>query len=158
MYIEFNGMITGAAEKRFWQKEHTGVQLVCPLVGILCFPIIPIVAEIFRNSFVYWFYISLFLVIEIIVSLPKSKNYKMLWNPQRIVIDQDMITCTANSYVESKFIDDVKEVRVHEEFYELVFPFGKISNKFMCQKSLLTKGSLAEFEELFKDKLTIVKK
>ena len=98
------------------------------------------------------------MVIEIIVSLPKSKNYKMLWNPQRIVIDQDMITCTANSYVESKFIDDVKEVRVHEEFYELVFPFGKISNKFMCQKSLLTKGSLAEFEELFKDKLTIVKK
>ena len=33
------------------------------------------------------------------------------------------------------------------------FIFGKISDKFICQKDLLTKGSLEEFERIFEGKI-----
>ena len=55
--------------------------------------------------------------------------------------------------MEYRNIEDVKCVRDFGEFYELVFPFGKISEKFICQKDLLSKGTLAEFEALFGDKI-----
>ena len=50
-------------------------------------------------------------------------------------------------------ISDVKKVVDHGEFYELSFVFGKVSDKFICQKSLLTKGTLEEFKAMFGDKV-----
>ena len=50
-------------------------------------------------------------------------------------------------------IGDAKQVRDFGEFYEIVFLFGKISDKFICQKNLLTKGTLEQFESLFNGKL-----
>ena len=38
-------------------------------------------------------------------------------------------------------------------WYEIVFPFGKISSNFICQKNLIFKGSLEEFEDLFNGKI-----
>ena len=31
----------------------------------------------------------------------------------------------------------------------MVFPFGKVSEKFICQKSLLSEGTLEDFEKLY---------
>ena len=51
-------------------------------------------------------------------------------------------------------ISDAKQLRDFGEFYEIVFPFGKVSDKFICQKNLLTQGTLEEFEKLFEGKTT----
>ena len=40
-----------------------------------------------------------------------------------------------------------------DHFYFIKFPFGKYSDKFICQKSLLTQGTLEEFEALFEGKI-----
>ena len=73
--------------------------------------------------------------------------------PKRIYTNGDHIVCVAEKYTDSKLIKDVKKVIDHGEFYELCFPFGKTSEKFICQKSLLSKGSLGAFERLFADKI-----
>jgi hypothetical protein len=73
--------------------------------------------------------------------------------PKRIYIKDDHIVCIADRYTDSKFISDVNKVIDHGEFYELCFPLGKVSEKFICQKDLLTKGSLREFESIFKKKI-----
>ena len=52
-------------------------------------------------------------------------------------------------YVRSKYIEEYD----HGAFYEFVVPFGKVSDKFICQKSLLTKGTLGDFEKLIGEKL-----
>ena len=74
--------------------------------------------------------------------------------PNRIWLDEDYIYCQAKAYLEQKCIDDVKRVYEYADFYELCFPFGNISIRFICQKSLLTQGTLEEFESLFKGKIT----
>ena len=73
--------------------------------------------------------------------------------PKRIYTNDDTIVCVADRYTDSKFIDDVKKVIDHGAYYELCFPFGKLSDNFICQKSLLTKGSISEFERHFKGKI-----
>ena len=73
--------------------------------------------------------------------------------PHRIVIENDIITCIAEKYVESKSLADVKKVQDFGDFYEFVFPFGKISEKFICQKNLISKGTLEDFENLFAGKI-----
>ena len=74
--------------------------------------------------------------------------------PKKIVVDEESIACTTDKEIVTKWISDVKQVIDHGEFYELVFPFGKISTNFICQKNLLTKGTLEEFEALFEGKIT----
>ena len=104
------------------------------------------------KSFIYTFAIY-FALIPLLFFIPKRKKEKLAMLPKRIYIKDEHIVCVADRYTDSKFISDVKKVIDHGEFYELCFPFGKISEKFICQKSLLTKGSLREFEEIFKKKL-----
>ena len=57
---------------------------------------------------------------------------------------------------EFRLIADAAKVIDYGDFYYISFPFGKISNNFVCQKDLLTQGTLEEFEALFEGK--IVKK
>ena len=85
--------------------------------------------------------------------IPKSKREREAITPNRIYTEQGKIVCVAQRYTERRNIADVKCVRDFGEFYELVFPFGKVSEKFICQKDLLTKGTLEKFEALFGDRI-----
>ncbi len=150
--IEFDGYLTGDAEKRFWRQSR-GLCLKFLLFGIIvCLP--PCITVI-KSNFRYFSYLILicFLVVLIVAYLPKSKKENRSMTPKKIHIEDGYIICIADKYNESRSISDVKKVRDFGEFYELVFPFGKISEKFICQKDLLVKGSLEEFEALFPDKL-----
>ena len=73
--------------------------------------------------------------------------------PKKIFVQDEYIVCTADKWTEAKAVSDVKVVRDFGEFYDLVFPFGNASEKFVCQKSLLSKGTLEDFEALFEGKL-----
>lgn len=68
-------------------------------------------------------------------------------------IDNDIIISQSNALVEGRTLMDVKEVRDYGDFYYLVFPFGKYSYRFVCQKNLLTQGTLSDFETLFADRI-----
>ncbi len=94
-----------------------------------------------------------FVAITLIPLIPKTKKQKLQLTPKRIFTDGETLTCVGENYTESMLIGDEKEVRDYGEFYVLVYPFGKVSEKFVCQKKLLTKGSLEEFEALFEGKI-----
>ena len=50
-------------------------------------------------------------------------------------------------------LSSVKTVIDYGEWYYFVFNFSDRDPYFVCQKSLLTKGTLEEFEALFEDKI-----
>lgn len=98
-------------------------------------------------------YLSFYLIFPLLVRIPRSKKEQAAVLPKRIYTERNSIVCVAEKYQERKKIADVKLVRDFGEFYELVFPFGKYSEKFICQKSLLSKGTLKAFEALFPGKI-----
>ena len=151
--IEFSGYISGVAEKRFRKKSRDLAQNAL-LVGLLIFfPTIIFVAVKMKYMLLLVVYCAMFAVIPLLTRIPQSKKERKALTPRKIVIDSEYIVCVADKYTESKRVDDVKHVYDFGEFYEIVFPFGKMSEKFICQKDLLTKGSLGEFEKLFKGKI-----
>lgn len=152
--IEFDGYIFGAAEKRFWARSRNLAQNVLLFAVLVLLPMVFRFAE--RVGSWVWIagYCSLFLIIPLLLRIPKSEKEKRTLLPKKIYVEDEYIVCVGETYEESKLIDEVAKVIDHGEFYELVFPFGKVSDKFICQKCLLAKGTLEEFEQLFSGKIT----
>lgn len=151
--IEFNGYISGSAEKRFYQKSRGVVQAAFMFALLLFLPVAIYFGIQYQSWLIIVGYCAMFAVVFLALRIPKSKKEKLAMLPKRIYVEGDCIVCVANQYRETKFLDDVKQVIDHGEFYELTFPFGNASEKFICQKSLLSKGSIEKFEQLFPGKI-----
>lgn len=153
--IEFNGYISGAAEKRFMWKSRKFVIILFLFAIPFSIPIIFSLKTMFfkDNAFIYTMLACFCIIPFMMYFLPQSKNTRKKLLPKRIYTKKDEIICVAEQYTESKFISDVSKVIDHGEFYELCFPFGKVSDKFICQKNLLTRGTIKEFERLFDGKI-----
>ena len=152
--ITFDGYISGKAEKRFIEKQRNFVLfLVCQafvLVAPLWFAFTSHTNQMLSVCLYAFLVVSIILLV-LVVTKSKKENSKII--PHKIYTDGEYITAVSKTNVETRKVDWVKEVIDHSEFYELKFPVGKISNTFICQKDLLTQGTLKEFERIFKDKL-----
>lgn len=147
--IEFNGYISGAAEKRFWKKNIQIGQNIMLFGALFMLPGTIAMAYSMRMSIIFYIHFGIVLAIPILARIPKSKKEKLSLLPRRIYIEDECIVCKKNIGEERKWIEDVKQVWEYDEFYELVFPVGKISPNFICQKNLLSQGTLEQFEALF---------
>ena len=155
--IEFKGYISGAAEKAFFRKSRNILLKAYLFIFPTALSFVFLGGRLLQSDVFIYAICALLLIIPLLFLIPPSKKDRRAMLPKRIYTEDDYIVCIADQYTDSKFISDVKEVVDHGEFYELTFPFGKISEKFICQKSLLTNGTLAEFESLFVGKLKKVK-
>ena len=64
-----------------------------------------------------------------------------------------MISAEGIQRSETKNLDDIKKVVDMGDFYKIYFYFPHKSNLFVCQKDLIIKGTIEEFEELFSAKI-----
>lgn len=150
--IEFNGYLTGAAENG-WLRINK----------VSTFNIFFVSSFLVLAPILYWFIITeqrlMSVVIAIAIflfpSIPLLRSKKELreFLPKNIVIDDDYIRCKSDKQGEMKRICDVKKVIDYGEFYYIAFPAGKMSTNFICQKDLLVKGTLKDFEKLFEGKI-----
>lgn len=151
--IEFNGYLSGNAEKHFFKKARVYAQTLLMIGATFALPVAGILGIQLHTWIPLTVNCALFIIIPLLVRMPKSKREKISITPKKICIEDEYMICIADKYEEYRAISDVKSVLDHGDFYELIFQFGKLSEKFICQKNLLMKGSLEEFELLFKDKL-----
>ena len=154
--IEFNGCLTGVSQKYFCNQI-----VKCQRIFILCTSI-PAIFIICLYGYLFWgvsiepkIILLFFIMIVILYMLPRiqTKKEKEKITPRRVFIENDIITCQSNALVESRTIQDVKEVRDCGDFYYLVFPLGKYSYRFVCQKDLLSCGTIDDFETMFAGKI-----
>ena len=153
--IEFNGYLTGTSQKFFCK------QIVKLQQKIILFTLIPIFIILMIVFYLVFDVIALYpevIISEIILSalallLPniQTKKEKEKITPQKVYIENDMIVSKSNAAVDTRFMKDVKEVRDYDEFY--YFVFKAYSYRFVCQKDLLTQGTIEEFESLFAGKI-----
>lgn len=154
--IVFDGLLDGKAQQFYHKKGMVFGYAICFVAAIVLMPLIIKIASFMQNWHLIWIYFIFMMSWPLIMDISKTKRDKISFTPRKIYIKDDQIVCIADKYTETKYIEDVKCVYDHGEFYELTFPFGKISDKYICQKKLLIEGSIEEFEELFGGK--IVKK
>lgn len=88
----------------------------------------------------------------IAVRIKTPKGRKEI-TPKRIYVIDNNLICISDKQSESRGVELVKTAYDYGEFYFLSFPMGKKSGNFVCQKDLLTQGTLEEFEKLFDGKI-----
>lgn len=152
--IEFDGYINGVALKRFWHNNRIMGMKIITVACLLVFPAIVVWGIKEQNQLMVIFPLAALVLIPLCALLPQGKKTETSVTPKKIVVEDDCIRSTTDTTVDVRFVADVKQVNDFGEFYELVFPFGKVSPYFICQKNLLTKGTLEEFEALFEGKIT----
>ncbi len=158
--IVFNGHLTGSAEERFVKRTVEYAQTQFIVGAVLAIPMTPGIARLLHVQlstkvlpYLSGAVCAVFLLGMLLVRIPKSKKVKQACIPYRIYCEDDFIVCISEKDQVYRKISDVTKVRDRGDFYEVVFRLSKYSEKFICQKDLLTKGSLGEFEALFEGKI-----
>lgn len=151
--IVFDGLINGVAEKYFFRKSIFYMCLAFYIGMLVLLPVFVVLIIVMKSWVVIGIYGITLLIFPLFFITSKSSKEKKNILPKKIVIQNDVIICVTDKTIENKNIDTVKKVNKFDEFYEIVFQFGNISEKFICQKSLLVKGSIEEFEKLFAGKI-----
>lgn len=151
--VEFSGYITGSAEKHYWKKSRRAVTIAMSLAALLV--AVPFV--VFSISSKNWEMLSIAVLgvvfVYSITFIPIGKKQRLDFTPSKIFVQDEYLVCVGKKFTESAAIEDVVKLVDYGEFYDLSFPFGKLNDKFVCQKSLLSKGTLEEFEALFEGKI-----
>ena len=151
--IEFSGELNGAA-KKFLLDEQIKLQVKVSLATMIVVAIPAVIAAVLWNPAAL--VILLVPLIMLIGScLKPDKKDQRLFVPKRIFLDLEEETIVHICETQERFhmINSVKQVIDYGEFYYFVFEYADRDPYFVCQKSLLTQGTLEEFEALFEGKI-----
>ena len=120
---------------------------------LLVSPLILTIAARVESWALILVYIGIYFAVTPLVSLLRGEKERIAMTPKKIFVQDGYIVCATDKQTEAKEVNAVKAVLDFGEFYDIVFPFGNASEKFVCQKSLLSKGTLEDFEALFEGKI-----
>lgn len=153
--IEFNGELTGNA-KKYYMKRNISFWRKFTLFGslIVCVPLA--IFSVIKHMPIL-FCISCVVLLCAYFSPCLIKIVKGVM-PEKFYIEEDIISCDIGGQSESIFLEDIKEIHDYGEFYSFMFTNGQYTPHFICQKDLLSKGTIEEFESLFKGKIIKVEK
>ena len=150
--IEFTGYFSGKTKKYYIYIERLLGLIVMSFSFVAVFPFWFIA---FGHILDFWLTLAIYigmllLCLLMLIFIPFDKKFL----PKRIYTEDGYISVIhENGTEEYKCIADAKIVYDFSEFYAIKFYFGNKSNKFICQKDLITKGTLEEFEALFEGKI-----
>lgn len=156
--IVFEGQLENEALKYFCKKYVRVFQIIFVISSIIVTPFMVKIAS--ALSFAAVKLVLTLIAILIVVSLVgipilyKVKGQDL--SPKKIYIKDNIICSVLKDNVDSKILGNVKVVCDYGTFYDVVFT--KAISNFVCQKDLLTKGTLEEFEALFDGKIIKIEK
>lgn len=119
---------------------------------VMVLPLIFMLMRTFQTFSIFYGYCAVFAYAMIAVRIKTPKGRKEI-TPKRIYVIDNNLICISDKQTESRGVELVKTAYDYGEFYFLSFPMGKKSGNFVCQKDLLTQGTLEEFEKLFDGKI-----
>jgi hypothetical protein len=156
--IVFAGQVTFEVEKHIFRKTRKMLHIIFSIAWFIL--LIPIAIATIDNDMVLFLYGYLAMLpvlnLAVLIVQPNQKQRKII--PSRITIDERRIEYSSKHATVYRYVSNVKVVRDYGNYYDVIFKFGKASDFFVCQKDLLSCGTLKEFEKVFKGKLVRIKK
>ncbi len=150
--IEFDGEVSGAS-RRFLIKDQLISQVLVALIITALILTPTLIFGGFQSDITYA--VILWCGFYILISAIPFKSVIGVILPQRIFVDLEEGTIVNRLKNREVFgmIDSVKVVEDRGEFYYIKFYVGDRVPCCVCQKNLLTTGTLEQFEALFDGKI-----
>lgn len=73
--------------------------------------------------------------------------------PTSIVVESGTMVVTTPAHTIVKSVTDVKKVLDYGYLYQILFVASEKAQLFVCQKNLITEGTIDDFEKLFEGKI-----
>ena len=152
--IVFEGYLSGKANKYFINKmlkrgcSYTVICLICTI------PVWFFVS--YKIGAVYEVMFALLLLIVIspfIACICITQKTRQKINLKKVIIKDDIIKAISDKYKISNDLSMVREVRDYGEFYDVMLSPLYFTSVYVCQKNMISKGSIKEFEMIFSDKI-----
>lgn len=152
--VVFSGIVSEEIQTKTVNKRQQYVFRVCAIGSVALIIISGIFWFIFWiESIKEWCVLSGILIVVMLLQL---------WNPRKklpfrweyhITIDEEKIVQESPLWPKpvEKPIKKIKKVLDYEDCYYVIY--GDMNNSIVCQKDLLTEGSIEEFETLFQGKI-----
>lgn len=146
--IEFSGKISNET-KKYLLKKSAKVSIVANIIIFaIVFPII-VTTSINDNLIILLAGICSIIFFSCLPFMVIKDNV-----PVKIEIQDDiLIAYHIKGKYEIRDVQDIKEIINNEKWYDINFYFPHKSICFICQKDLLTKGTIEEFESFFSNVL-----
>lgn len=147
--IVFNGELS-ESNKKFLNRKMKNVSIIstCLLSIILVIPIT--LAVVFDDTIWAIAYIIIpALILFSVVPTPKKK-----WDticPTEISINDETVIIHGETFHQEREISQLKRIIDFGDCYKIEFVFPHKSFSCLCQKNLMVKGTLEEFEKRFAD-------
>ncbi|MBQ2710399.1 MAG: hypothetical protein IJF66_00445 [Clostridia bacterium] len=149
--IEFNGMPTGEVSKYVIKQNKKAGWIGGSLGGIVMLAAIIYAAVELQHPIVWLGLIVLALWFLLIALQPFKKDIPKLFATKFIILENGKIIAYAHDETHYSSINSVKRVLDVGNGY--VFELLDRNPFFHCQKDQIVKGTIEQFEALFKDKI-----
>ena len=150
--IEFNGDITGNCQK-YMLKRSSHLGRIGALITAVLFGIPAIIISIVWDWIVIIILPVLCLFVFLAGATPEPKTHSSILPTKVTITTTNEIISESESFHYTRAIADVKEIVDLGEWYHIFFYPECRNGHFVCQKDLLTKGSIEEFEKIFEGKI-----
>lgn len=152
--FEFCGEITGACKDEALKEEQLAGFLASVLVAIP-FTIITVLLTFRVNWAFSFFIVFVILFVALASKRPSPKSYTLIL-PSKVIIEDGLISAENSKFHICRKIDDIKWIIDRGDWYQIKFYFPHNNSRFRCQKNLLSKGSIDDFERMFEGKVVRV--
>ena len=153
--FEFKGTYSDKTLKYMNIKFIKGLVFVVAFTTIFLIPIVYPLGDLFGSKWAPWSFVLVFpceaLVIGIIMSVDKKRL--AVGFPKKIYTEDEYITFISEKYDIYITTDNIKTVLDFGDFYHIKPKRGKGPLNLICQKDMLTGGTIEEFEAIFEGKI-----
>ena len=155
--IVFSGEVFGKCKKEIIIRA-VGTHFLASSLASIPFFVIFIFATIKEDRIFLLAILGLIFAVLMLSMVPVLEFRKGTYTPNKVTIDTKLsvIVAKGKRFCEEIWIKDVVVIRDFGEWYHIYSP--KCDTVFACQKSLISQGTLMDFEKLFKNKLVTSKK
>lgn len=148
--IEFNGTLSDKCKQYMLKKEIH--KLFAIIMSIPLFALIIFFSVTWHWSMLLALPCVVFYVILLCMP-PRKSSYGLIFPSLIQIKDSGEMYVTGEKFYCKQSISQVKLVEDHGEWYHIVFRYPYTNPRFVCQKNLLTKGTIEEFERIFEGKI-----
>ena len=150
--IEFSGEISKECRRYILRRESRCGMIVGLWVASIF--IIPVIIAMRTVHWIHVLWIPVLIIFVLLSGLPVKKNNYSVIIPSKVSILEDGTMISESE--KFHWIEDVsyvKNVIDYGGWYHIYFFYTHRNQRFICDKSIITKGTLEEFEKLFEGKI-----
>lgn len=151
--VVFSGIVSDEIQAKTMKRRTQYVFRLCAISSIAIIIVGGVLWFILDGEMVEWILLSALLIGAVLL---------LLWNPRKklpfrweyhITIDEEKIVQESPLWPKpvEKPIKKIKKVLDYGDCYYVIY--GDMNNSIVCQKDLLTEGTIEEFESLFQGKI-----